>query len=221
MSNKLFSKKGLTEIIPLWADLRPIGKSSISKATILMPFIGYIILFDGQFIYHTAISQWIEVSEDRFWNVPSLRTIYCFYFGLLIFSISNAIYLLVCPKTIKISSDRYEFSQREWNIVSRHSAQNLLATLRVRYGYSPSRTFDDGENAVERINNLRNANGRDLWLSRNGDLLHEIIDVFYQKENESTHYIRCIISIGYLVSFLILATPSTLTLFQILGNYFH
>ena len=38
-----------------WSTLRGIGNSSAAKATILMPLIGYLFLFNGHFV------NWLEI----------------------------------------------------------------------------------------------------------------------------------------------------------------
>jgi hypothetical protein len=84
-----------------WSRLRSLGNLTIVRLTILIPFIGYFVLFNDK------LSKYLILSEEIF-GIPnslvSWRTIF-FYFGLCVVAIGSAVYQLRCPAIIKQFSD--------------------------------------------------------------------------------------------------------------------
>ena len=94
---------------PTWSSLRTIGDSLPAKASILMPFVGYFILFQADFI--RIISEWSPIFDSTNHNATlhvGLR-FYFLYFGLFIFGVGSLLFALFCADVIKRHSNATAF----------------------------------------------------------------------------------------------------------------
>lgn len=92
--------------IPNWSSLKGIGNSYPAKVAILMPFIGYIIVFQNDVVR--------AISSYTFGGVNSEQTsiginIYIFYFGILVFGLGSFAYAVFCHHVIKKYDDADAF----------------------------------------------------------------------------------------------------------------
>jgi hypothetical protein len=83
-----------------WTALRPIGNSSIVKLTILVPAIGYLIIFNDKLVgYVDLIREISGLNDGSGLSVPP--RLFQIYFGLCFVAVASAIYSLACPSIIK------------------------------------------------------------------------------------------------------------------------
>src|SRR5437667_10548734 len=87
----------------LWTSLRAMGNSAAARMTIIIPFVGYLILFNENALLY------FELSRRIFGEQPtatvgaahvSLRLL-SIYFGLCLVAVASATYGLRCPIEIK------------------------------------------------------------------------------------------------------------------------
>jgi len=82
---------------PYWTTLRAVGNSSVVKATILVPFVGYAIIFNDKLIEYLQVSNQISGGSS---GVVSWRLVIS-YLGLSSIALGSIIYTLLCPEIIK------------------------------------------------------------------------------------------------------------------------
>jgi hypothetical protein len=83
-----------------WTNLRPVGNSVIVKLTILIPAIGYLIVFNDKLVgYVDLIREVAGLDESSGLSVPP--RLFQIYFGLCFVAVASAIYSLACPSIIK------------------------------------------------------------------------------------------------------------------------
>jgi hypothetical protein len=94
--------KGLPQ--PTWSELSAIGQAPIAKVSILMPFIGYIILLQEGFI--ALITPFGLGTAD---GVKVGVSFYLLYFGLILFGLGSFVFHVACPPSAKkfVSADDY------------------------------------------------------------------------------------------------------------------
>lgn len=83
---------------PQWTTLRGFGNSSPAKLTILIPLIGYLIIFNDQ------VTKFLQISSELVGVGPSpgiSTRLLCVYFGLCLIALGTTIYSLLCPREIK------------------------------------------------------------------------------------------------------------------------
>ncbi len=101
-----------------WNSIRSVGNSQIVRASILVPVIGYILL------YGSAFREWFsfvnEISEATSLNSNSwieyfisISRFHMLYFSLVFLSIGSVIYQICCPKIIKNYRSPGEYFKEE------------------------------------------------------------------------------------------------------------
>lgn len=83
-----------------WTTLRPVGNSVIVKLTILVPAIGYLIIFNDKLVGYVDLVREISgMDKESGLSIPP--RLFQIYFGLCFVAIASAIYSLACPSIIK------------------------------------------------------------------------------------------------------------------------
>jgi hypothetical protein len=94
---KLFFR--LAELVPRWSRLRAIGNSGPAKLTILIPLVGYFVIFNAQLArYLELIGEIGGLPVHQLTVSPRLLLIYS---GLCAFAVGSAIYSFFCPDEVK------------------------------------------------------------------------------------------------------------------------
>jgi len=97
----LYCLAHLTYKFSLWSVLRTIGNQKVIQFTILVPIIGYYIIFSDQFCTYTASH--LPIGTYCIENNPSQKT-FEIYFAFVLIGTASLFYSIFCPKLIK----RYE-----------------------------------------------------------------------------------------------------------------
>jgi hypothetical protein len=98
MAKSAPASSGSAPLLP-WSRLRPVGNSLVVKLTIIIPVIGYLIIFNDKLAgYANLISEF--GGNDRLGLSVSPR-LFQIYFGLCFVAIASAVYSLACPSIIK------------------------------------------------------------------------------------------------------------------------
>lgn len=87
-----------------WTALGHIGNSKIARLTILMPVIGYLILFNSTLQEFFEVKLPLLDNENAnfgFWRALYDQNLYFLYFGLLTFGSGVAVYSITAPQQIK------------------------------------------------------------------------------------------------------------------------
>lgn len=222
--------------VPTWYQLRSVGRSPISRMTVLMPVIGYFILF-GDFTssLFSIVGQRIGLAdtEAEEFTVNSLHFI---YFGVLSFSISTIVYNIFCPDVIKIFSNRYEFFSQELAVITMERAKAINLELKEVFNLGETFIFDDraGDQSEkgstrndadgEKLERMRNAgvrSSREHWLSKHSGPVSNLLHKKYELYDNSGFGIRTFVFFSYLVSTLLMAIPTLTTATQIVLSLFN
>lgn len=211
--------------IPSWYALRGIGRSPLSRMTVLIPVCGFIILFSSAADSLLTLSaSYIGLTEDEI-LLFSKRNIYFLYFGLLLFSIATITYNAACPPIIKEFKNEYEFYDNEFSIITRGRAQATYDDLRENHSYQTVRDLsppptDPGTARAQGYLDSMNAKNREYWLKPNSETVYDLLHDQYRIKNECRQPIRIAISVLYLSSFVVIAVPTVLTLCAIISTIF-
>lgn len=108
-----------------WSVLRRLGNSPVAKATIAVPLVGYLLLFNAEIVrflsLHTDFCQPENCS-------PSLRLV-LLYLGSCLVAVGAALYSLRCPALIKKYDSAAAFFDAEKDYFSQ--PRNLEYLLRL------------------------------------------------------------------------------------------
>ncbi len=206
---------------PTWYDLRGLGRSPISRMTILIPVFGSLILFS------TAANDFINLSAD-FLGMDqedaaqiSRRNSFFLYFGLIIFSVSTLAYNALCPMVVKEFKTEYDYYEAEARIITKDRAKKLQDHLNVDFGADLAFNFDltaDNQKAARALGFQDNttSENREFWLRAKSQPVADLFQTHYAIENLSKIKTRRAIYGAYLVSFCFIAVPTATTLWKVL-----
>ncbi|WP_438461983.1 hypothetical protein [Marinomonas sp. PE14-40] len=218
----------MKNLIPKWDTLRIIGKSKVANLTILMPFIGYLILFNQELVNYLELSKAVlNIADD---NVEvsntSISRLYYLYFGLTFVGASSILFSLVCPSIIKANSTEYEFSDHELKVMTHERLFMLIRSFEYKLvresdlikslekSYS---NFIDARNiaAIEATKTGVDVDERekDIELVESKNILRKA----WRYHRYSSPTWRFIISIGYLVGFALVLIPSAQVFIKVIN----
>ena len=214
---------------PTWYQLRSIGRSPIARMTILMPVIGYFILF-GDFTsdLFSIVGDRLGLNQEEAVDF-SVSSVYWIYFGLLLFSFSTILYNIFCPDLIKDFTNRYEFFTRESDVMTSGRVIAIVKELKDQFKMEihlefetdagdDDTKFGKGAQQLEKMRSLAVKHSQDHFITKYSgpilDLLHKKYDLY----DESQSGMRRIIFYTYIAATLIIAIPTLRTVWLILTS---
>lgn len=86
-----------------WSALSSIGNSRLARLTIIMPFVGYLIVFNSTLseYFSTILPADLGQDADGLLTFLYSRNLYFLYFGLLLFGAGVALFNIVAPSQIR------------------------------------------------------------------------------------------------------------------------
>lgn len=86
-----------------WSALSSIGNSRLARLTIIMPFVGYLIIFNSTLseYFSTILPVSLGQDDDGILTFLYSRNLYFLYFGLLLFGAGVAIFNIFAPSQIR------------------------------------------------------------------------------------------------------------------------
>lgn len=206
-----------------WKAISKIGRSKIMSLTILVPVIGYMILFNASLVSHFELSNELfnesNSSESPISSGNKSRLFY-FYFGFFFLGLSTVLYKLVCPVIVKENSSAKSYVDEVsstmtklkiaklvevvWNKVGKN--KGLRDNVRViRFVLSPQENISELGNPSK----LQNITKYDKGLSeQESHRLNELMVIYWDIENESKSGVRVLIAVLYAIGFVILTIPT-------------
>lgn len=122
----LGSKAGFEAKGSKWTDLRRLGNSKIVKSTVLIPLIGYLILFNEDIVAAAQMSDDL-VGRSILLNVlfdvvtPAMEVsyrLYFIYFGLTSIAVGSILFQLFCPHLIKLYETHAVYVEQEERVTT-------------------------------------------------------------------------------------------------------
>lgn len=91
-----------------WSFIRSLGSSQLSKSTIFIPIIGYIILFGNEY------QDYFKVIFENY----NYQKMIFLYYGFTLIAIGTILFSLTCPSIIKIYQSEEEYINGKLQIIS-------------------------------------------------------------------------------------------------------
>lgn len=131
----------LSKILPNWSSLRTLGQSRVVALTVLVPFIGTLLLFNRQIVDFLLISpdllpQWLgkapqsAVEASRSFTINTLVVTYC---GLVALGTATFLFAMLCPGEVKRHGSALAYIEAEKPLVTR--ARTSLMVTQVSKDY--------------------------------------------------------------------------------------
>lgn len=111
-----------------WDALRALGNQRLVQLTVLIPIVGYLVLFNEHLVQYWTLSRELFDAQSVFdlfggnesgqapVAVVSYR-LYCLYFGLCLIALASALFSLFCPRYVKVYASAAEFVAMEERIM--------------------------------------------------------------------------------------------------------
>jgi len=235
MVEKLINNGGVEvvkERIPAWDVLRIIGKSKIVSLTILVPFIGYLILFNNELVAWFSLSKelvYFPSSQDPI-SPDTVSRLHFLYFGLTFLGLSSIGFSVLCPKEVKEHQTVYDYINSEMAIGTdrRFKAlaeylKNVLEEGSTKYSdavgssnkYWDSKKFAEIEAGGE---------GYEAYIKADAKIKNkaylDLLGIVWAYEISRKPYWRLALSVLYLVGFLLVLCPSGQVFFKVFSSIF-
>jgi hypothetical protein len=200
-----------------WTTLRSIGNSSLVKLTMLIPIVGWLIIFNDLVVHGLRVARSLfgpnDVAVDGGSIVVSPRLLWL-YVGLFLVSIGSIIYSICCPNEIKKYSSETDYSkdifghtsirerERIQEILSNstdHATISDLEQLRSRLGLSDEA---HRESAIKSFD--RNPAATASVFAAINNYFNGVYDLYFQLQNKSGTYWRWASALFYGLGFSIL-----------------
>jgi hypothetical protein len=184
-----------------WNNLRAIGNSPIARASIAVPILGYLILFQKDLIDYLSIHASFCDGCTVSWRLHFL------YFGSCSFALGALIYGAYCPPLIKRYGGATEFFDSEkyyfTNARNYQYLRSLIARDRKSHAYHPRvlatlKPDSAGEPDPSNLIFLAGAIGE-----------------YYVLQNMSYPFMRRLVAFSYLVGGALLGIPTVWTFGQV------
>lgn len=208
----------ILSIIPKWSTLKICGQSPLSRILVLMPVIGYLLIFSENINNYLALSaQMLNITADRAATL-GIQNLYLLFFGLLLFSIASLIFSLCCPEIIKAFINRYEYREREFQYMTESHLHTILAQDHHRdLHISPDNIDTD---PVQRLSNRQNQGNQAHWRTSNSVVIIDTLDANFDREDRKWPALRFIISVVFAMSFVLIAIPNLKIIVTVLTSIF-
>lgn len=203
-----------------WSELRLVGNSQIAKFTILVPILGYFILFNDD------ITHWLKLHASYCgagcevgWRVQLL------YFGSCAIAAGGIVYAFACPRIVKKYSDASDYIANESSVfyAHPHGAKKDLHQLSTEQENEALVRFAK-EQLAGRLQALKLAGS--LNPMRSADLEEQKqIEFFSEAQwafntlNELAPRSRCFCTILYIVGFVMIAAPTVVTFVEVARRF--
>lgn len=117
-----------------WSSLRAIGRSSLGRLTILMPFVGYLIVFNPSFVsfFQSVVPHEELIAPAWLLSAHSARLSFL-YFGLLALGIGIGAFTLTVPEQIRNSSSAADYISEMERVWSPALVRTIFEDIIQRY----------------------------------------------------------------------------------------
>jgi hypothetical protein len=187
-------------IVPLWHALRPVGNSWLVRATVLIPFFGYLIIFNASIAQYFRLISEIEGSTSADFGLSVSPRLFQVYFGLCLLAGASMIYGYACPSIVKQFDSVIGFVAAAQDALGDVGLEHMEEEIKyTKYGsaYGAKKTHFQMMVDV-------NFSIRDAKREVNNALLY----LYYAHQNGSAPAWRVMATTLYFFGFLLLLIPS-------------
>ncbi len=192
--------------IPHWASLRTMGNSPIVKFTIVIPVIGYLILFNEMVLPYLQLARTIFDPEGTWAASAVSPRLMSIYFGLWWVALASILYQLNCPKIVKQFASSTDYVAASQEHIGAHTLKSIEEYIKKQ-----SQIYAD---------HVREIHSRAAQLYKADDVrasvARDVLDLQFVVENRRAPYMRAAITALYGVGAVFLSIPSIDVLLRVL-----
>jgi hypothetical protein len=187
-----------------WTDLRSIGNSTAARLTILIPLVGYLIIFNESLLQYVELSRNLFGHEERSTSGAYVSPrLLCIYFGLCLIAAGSVLFGWFCPQEVKKYGSSAELVGGDGKDMSFGELVSIANLLRGTRWFSK-----DFDNFCEAFNARHLIKGLDDHRENNKEVEALGLDNYFQFLNFRNPAIRAATAAFYGAGFLVLSVPS-------------
>ncbi len=193
--------------IPKWSTLRSIGNSWAVRLTILIPIVGFMIIFNESLANRMDLI--VEFGNRRIQPLSVPPRLFEMYFGLCFIAAGSVIYAFCCPKIIQRNGTAAEFVGNE----GPHFGKFAIDTIYEDIAQSDrAKEFSDF-----RRNEIGNVDQDYSQVLARSELRNAALHIYFDVEDRRRRVARLACSLLFLFGFPILLWPSFQVFFSVVG----
>jgi hypothetical protein len=183
-----------------WSTLRSVGNSFAARSTVLIPLVGYFIIFNSKLADYVSLIH--EVTGTDTSGLSVSPRLFETYFGLCCIAVGAAIYSLFCPPTIKKYGSTGAFAGDDGS----HYGKFAIEQLKDILSDSPQKAALD--TVVGRYAPMGTMSGQDPPDSAYFQLNNAILHLYYTYPNRSAPILSALSATFFAIGFVVLLIPS-------------
>jgi hypothetical protein len=191
-----------------WSRLRTIGNSGPAKLTILIPLVGYLVIFNS------TIAQYLELvreiggfpADHRFDVSPRLLLI---YFGLCAFALGAALYSILCPEQVKHYDNSAAYVGGDGPSIKDFAFEPIEEELRN------SSYKDEYRRIRDRYELDGGGKPRAISEEEKRQVNNGVLHLYFRYRDNLHPKVRLVVFISYVMGFLCLMIPSLGVFFRV------
>ena len=186
--------------------MRSVGNSPATKATIFIPLVGYLILFNENLLHYVELSRELFGAHNSHaapYAQVSLRLL-SVYFGLSLIAVASVIYAVWCPQQVKTFDSPSAYIAGTADNISFLEIGEIELALRSQDSLAKGqlddlKDYDDRRGVAESLEEFRH---------RRVETEAAVLDLHFQQLNRSHPKARTGASVAYGIGFVALGIPS-------------
>jgi hypothetical protein len=207
-----------------WSSIRILGNSRIVKFTVLVPIIGYLLLFNDFLLQYFKLSPEIFKAKTETSGIgwPTLWRLYIIYFGLCFLAGGSILYNLFCPIIIKRYGSFSEFSSGESDYLPKTDFGRLYFILVANLGKISPKINKEISSLLNGLpEGLRKLERKKF---KNFDFSQEerniLLKAWYVFESDKNGVLRFFVFQFFLIGLILLAIPTFQTFFSVFISFY-
>lgn len=199
--------------VPRWSALKVIGSSYPAKASVLMPFVGYLIIFQEDFV--RFVSRWSPFSDpfaEQSSVTPFGLNFYFLYFGLFIFGVGSFIFSIFCDPCIKRHADSDAFCAYAASTSTANDIRQYCEYICARLGDSSP----DARTSRLILQSITSGIQQEIP----GESRIFAHKTYYLIKDTRLVILRCLVFASFIIGLLLMAVPSLIAFVKVCRMFF-
>jgi hypothetical protein len=218
-------------VVPHWTSLRSIGNLRVVQLTILVPVIGYFILFNDELVQRLEFSRQVipRIDQHIGLSAGTLLKLMSLYFGFCFVALGSALFSIFCPALVKRYQDFAEYARTEIDLLTDRHIAEINARLEQE-GLGREAVFDDIATRISElleqfhhahlelasVQTAEHVMGRieDLRRTRKANL-GNLLDKQFSTDDRRYFVARLAASLSFLIGGVLVSIPAATMFYQV------
>ena len=187
-----------------WTDFRTVSNTYAARAVILIPLVGYWIIFNEHLTNYTRLSHFLfrQGQPEAVGGLHVPWRLFCTYFGLCLVAAASALYQWRCPAQVKMYGASHEYVGTVFH--------NISGIEEHRVDVALQEGDDESRRMLAQIQDSlsRGSDHHDAVDARRAHAKRNALQALYDLKNRSYPRTRIGVMWLYRIGFAALAVPS-------------